>query len=318
MPPERQVKLMKGMTTILLAGLLVSFCLAGIAAAQGELPVCNTGDTVGPGVTSTGISAQTAKPTDVITLTATVDDSGSGGSHVMGTFSIGGPADECIEPYDCGDWPVMDPVSPVPAATLDFIKTIDLSQYDLTPGIYTVCINGKDACNYVSSDGIACYTLVIYDPDGGFVTGGGWIDSPAGAYAAGPTLAGRANFGFVSKYLKGATVPTGQTQFQFKVGDLNFHSSSYDWLVVAGAKAQYKGTGTINHAGNYRFMLTAVDGQLPGGGGTDRFRIRIWEMVNDEYGNEIESPVYDNQLGDMDSADPATAIAGGSIVIHKT
>jgi hypothetical protein len=65
-------------------------------------------------------------------------------------------------------------------------------------------------------------------------------------------------------------------------------------------------------------MLTAVDGQLPGGGGTDRFRIRIWEMVNDEYGNEIESPVYDNQLGDMDSADPATAIAGGSIVIHKT
>ncbi|MDD1647081.1 MAG: hypothetical protein LUQ03_04305 [Methanomicrobiales archaeon] len=211
----------------------------------------------------------------------------------------------------------MDPASSEPAAALDFSKTIDLSQYDLTPGIYTVCINGKDACNYVSSDGIACYTLVIYDPDGGFVTGGGWIDSPAGAYAAGPTLAGRANFGFVSKYLKGATVPTGQTQFQFKVGDLNFHSSSYDWLVVAGAKAQYKGTGTINHAGNYRFMLTAVDGQLPGGGGTDRFRIRIWEMVNDEYGNEIESPVYDNQLGDMDSTDPATAIAGGSIVIHK-
>jgi len=23
--------------------------------------------------------------------------------------------------------------------------------------------------------------LVVYDPSGGFVTGGGWIDSPAGA-----------------------------------------------------------------------------------------------------------------------------------------
>ncbi len=29
--------------------------------------------------------------------------------------------------------------------------------------------------------------VVIYDPDGGFVTGGGWINSPAGAYSADPT-----------------------------------------------------------------------------------------------------------------------------------
>ena len=46
-----------------------------------------------------------------------------------------------------------------------------------------------------------------------------------------PTLAGNANFGFVSRYKKGANVPTGQTQFQFQVADLNFHSSEYDWLV---------------------------------------------------------------------------------------
>ena len=30
--------------------------------------------------------------------------------------------------------------------------------------------------------------VVVYDPNGGFVTGGGWIDSPAGAYAADPAL----------------------------------------------------------------------------------------------------------------------------------
>jgi hypothetical protein len=29
---------------------------------------------------------------------------------------------------------------------------------------------------------------VIYDPSGGFVTGGGWINSPLNAYAADPTL----------------------------------------------------------------------------------------------------------------------------------
>ena len=56
-----------------------------------------------------------------------------------------------------------------------------------------------------------------------------------------------------------------------KAGDLNFHSSSYDWLVIAGARAQFMGVGTINGAGSYGFMLTAIDGALPGGGESDKF-----------------------------------------------
>jgi len=151
--------------------------------------------------------------------------------------------------------------------------------------------------------------VAVYNPEGGFVTGGGWIVSPQGAYTANPTLTGRANFGFVSKYLKGATTPTGQTEFQFKVADLNFHSESYEWLVVAGAKAQYKGTGTINGVGSYRFMLTAIDGNLLAGGkGSDKFRMRIWDD---------NGLIYDNQLNAPDSDDPTTVISGGSIVIHK-
>jgi hypothetical protein len=50
----------------------------------------------------------------------------------------------------------------------------------------------------------------------------------------------RASFGFVSKYQKGRTVPTGETQFQFEVAGFRFHSVSYEWLVVSSAKAQYK------------------------------------------------------------------------------
>lgn len=42
-------------------------------------------------------------------------------------------------------------------------------------------------------------------------------------------------------------------------------------VVVAGAKVQCKGTGTINVSGNYGSMLTALDGQI--NGGTDEFRI---------------------------------------------
>jgi len=125
-----------------------------------------------------------------------------------------------------------------------------------------------------------------------------------------PSLTGRANFGFISKYQKGATVPTGQTEFQFKAGNLNFHSASYEWLVIGGAKAQYKGTGTINGAGSYGFMLTAIDGAINGGGGTDKFRIKITDKATG-------ATVYDNQMSAADDADPTTVISGGSIVIHS-
>lgn len=141
--------------------------------------------------------------------------------------------------------------------------------------------------------------IVVYDPSGGFVTGGGWIWSPEGAFIGNPSVTGKANFGFVSKYQKGAMIPTGQTEFVFQAGDLNFHSSSYEWLVVTGSNyARFKGTGTINGSGEYEFMLWAGDDN------PDTFRIKIW--TEDESG--VEDVVYDN---DMDQP-----ISGGSIVVH--
>lgn len=122
---------------------------------------------------------------------------------------------------------------------------------------------------------------------------------------------GKATFGFVSKYEKGATTPTGNTEFQFKAGDLNFHSSSYDWLVIAGHKAKFKGEGTINGEGNYGFMLSAIDEKLTPSTDVDMFRIKIWDK------NDNDAIVYDNQMGDTDDGDATQAIRGGSIVIHS-
>ena len=151
----------------------------------------------------------------------------------------------------------------------------------------------------------------MYDPSAGFATGGGWITSPAGAYAPDPALAGKASFGFVAKYLKGATNPSGNTEFQFQEGNLAFQSTSYQWLVVAGAKAQFKGEGAINGSASvYGFLLTAIDGQLYGGGGADRFRLKIWDKSTD-------AVIYDNQRGAAEDGDAATLLGGGSIVIHK-
>lgn len=177
-------------------------------------------------------------------------------------------------------------------------------------GVYTVGITVSD--DDAASAASKFEYVVVYDPNGGFVTGGGWINSSAGAYAADPAMTGRANFGFVSKYQKGANKPTGETEFQFKVVNLNFHSTVYEWLVVAGAKAQYKGSGTINGAGDYGFLLTATDGQVSGGGGVDKFRIKIVDKL-------AGTVVYDNVHGvsdDLDAANPQV-IGGGSIVVHK-
>jgi hypothetical protein len=179
-----------------------------------------------------------------------------------------------------------------------------------TPGVYTINVCVKDG---TGASGCAQVWIVVYDPNGGFITGGGFVNVGAGSYTADPTLSGRANFGFNSQYKKNANVPTGETEFNFQVGNMNFHSTAYTWLVVSGWKAQYKGTGTINGSGNYDFTLTAYDGDIAGGGGYDKFRIRITGANN---GNAV---IFDNRNGlptDMDTADPQ-AIDGGSIVIHK-
>jgi PKD repeat protein len=170
-------------------------------------------------------------------------------------------------------------------------------EYD-EAGIYTVNVTITDEDG--RSDSESFRYVVIYDPSGGFVTGGGWIDSPLGAYPNDETLTGKANFGFVSKYKKGASVPTGNTEFEFKVADLNFKSTSYDWLVIAGDNARYKGEGTINGEGSYNFMLWGGDGT------PDTFRIKIW---TEDEATAVETDIYDNGFDQE--------LGGGSVVIHK-
>jgi parallel beta-helix repeat protein len=194
-----------------------------------------------------------------------------------------------------------------------------------TPGIYyiTLTVTDDDGGEGIANkiNGLSAF-IVVYDPDGGFVTGGGWFESPYEAYDLDPYLTGKASFGFVSKYQTGASTPTGETEFHFNAANLYFHSTSYDWLVIGGARAQYKGSGTLIIKDKWggpwateiecKFMLTAIDGQKNGGGGKDKIRLKIWQEGMDW------SPIYDNnERWDPDSADPTTEIGAGNIVIHK-
>ncbi len=224
---------------------------------------------------------------------------------LTGEFSDPGCLDWHVATIDWGDGETS--LSEIISFEFDLVP--ETSHIYDNPGVYliTLMVTDKDG----DSDTMTLdHYVVVYDTSAGFVTGGGWIIVQPGSYPADPTLSGKATFGFVSKYKKGQNIPEGNTEFQFHVANLNFHSHTYEWLVVAGSKAMYKGVGTINGAGNYGFKLTAIDGQKNGGGGIDKFRMKIWDKATGII-------VYDNQLGAEDTVDPTTTIGGGSIVIHK-
>lgn len=254
-------------------------------------------DTTGPVASNIFLTPNPSPVFSPLVLTATVSEVSTGGSGIAWAQYR----------FDGGPWLSMNASDAVFDSPTEVV-TATMPEFS-TAGVHTVCVQGSDARGNIGPED--CLLLAVYDPNGGFVTGGGWITSPAGAYAASPAVTGKANFGFVSKYLPGSTVPSGNTEFQFQAARFSFKSVSYEWLVVSGPKAQYKGFGTVNGAGNYAFILTATDGDVSGGHGIDQFRLKVYDH------NQGNAVIYDNQLGAPDNADPTTALGGGSIVIHK-
>jgi len=262
---------------------------------SGSAYVFNVIDFVGPIVSDVTATPNPVAKNTGITLTATVSDSTTGGYNIASaSYRIDGGS---ATPMSADDG-LFDSDTEVVTASMPFAEA----------GVHTLCVSGTDSAGNTGER--QCLLLAVYDPEAGFVSGAGWIDSPEGAFAADPTLTGKANFGFVSRYQKGKQTPTGTTEFQFQAGDLNFHSYSYEWLVIASHRAQYKGTGTINGTGNYGFMLFAIDESLTPSTDCDLFRIKIWDK---DHGDAV---VYDSQLGNAEDAEPTTQIGGGSIVVH--
>jgi hypothetical protein len=258
----------------------------------GQTPVI---DQAPPSTTSVSAAPNPALSGTEIILNATVDDCRTGGGNIASAeYQV-----------DDGAW---NPMSPQDGSFDNLVEDVVANLGALPVGVHDVCVRGSDGAG---NTGLReCSLVAVYDPTAGFAAGAGWIDSQPGAYAADPDLTGKAIFGFTSRYMNGASAPTGHTEFIFSIADLRFHADTYEWLVIAGARAQYKGSGAINGAGDYGFMLTAIDGKLNGGGGLDKFRIKIWDK-------ETDTVVYDNQMDAGDSENPTTEIGAGQIMIQR-
>jgi len=173
-------------------------------------------------------------------------------------------------------------------------------------GLYEVAVS-------VAGDGFTASSsyqyVVVYDPNAGILAGAGWIASAPGSLGGQAGASGPALFAFATRYRTGQAAPIGGAWFAVWQPRFAFTSDSIDWLTISGATAHYAGSGRVDGASGYRYAVTAVDGQRPGGGGSDRFRIRIVQSTTGEV-------VFDNVAGEW-TPGIAQPIAGGAIAIQR-
>ncbi len=189
-------------------------------------------------------------------------------------------------------------------------------------GVYTLTLTVMDsfsvagAATTVNNVATALALVAVYDPSstGGSVSTttksplynslAGWCLLPGFT-----TMTGTATTGFNASYPSGtATAPTGQAVFNFAAANLSFSSLSYRWMVVSKPYVWLRGAGTVNNVSGYEFLISAIDGQLTGGGGSDKFRIRIWKASDG-------TVIYDNMPNMALNATAVTVTANGDIAI---
>lgn len=284
-------------------GQSVTFSAAGLDGPSSKIVVLQACDNKGACATSNATVTITNVAPTVGIITAPLDPVlVNTAISTSVTFNDPGVLDTHTAVWDWGD----GNTSAGAVTEVDGSGSVTGNHAYTTAGVFTLKLTVTDK-DGASSQSVFQH-VVVYDPNAGFATGGGLIDSPTGAYVPDQSLSNKANIGFSIRYQPGVTVPTGQTQFHLKDA-LRFQSTNYEWLVVSGSKAQFKGSGIINGSGNYTFLVTVIDGQITGGGGVDKFRIKITDNANN-------AVVYDNQTGAADTVDPTATLLAGSIVIH--
>lgn len=166
-------------------------------------------------------------------------------------------------------------------------------------GFYTLTLTVTDKDGGVDTK--QYQYIPVYNTAAGGLTGAGRYTSPAGAYIPNPSTSGQVIFTANAHYV-GNTL-TGSSNLIFTAAHMIFTSSSNQWLVVTKPTATLQQTGKINGTGNYTLLISALDGNLPGAGGTDKIRVRI---INNASG----STLYDTQLNDPLTATPLLPVSG--------
>jgi hypothetical protein len=242
----------------------------------------------GPAINSITVtpSATVARGSGAITLNASFTDAGGSGPRTADVT--------------WGDGQVTN-LTNVTGTTVTSTHTYSVA------GSYAITVKVSRGTSFGTS---TFSPVVVYDPNAGWVLGAGWFNSPLGAYPANPTFSGKVNFGFLIKYLKNQSTPSGITGLTLNIPGLKFIALRYDWLVINGSQAQFKGAGSVNGVSGYDCIVTGLDGKLQGKKIPDKLRIRIWNHSTGQV-------VYDSQLDAPINTAPTLAVGGGELSIQK-
>ncbi|MEV5559843.1 hypothetical protein AB0L44_39890 [Nonomuraea wenchangensis] len=180
------------------------------------------------------------------------------------------------------------------------------------PGMYTIRTEVTDDD---TGSGDHEVMVIVYDPDAGFGTQGGWLSSPAGAITDAPSASGKGHFQSNVKYQphdEGPEPGNGKVSFRVDPSTFDLESTTLEWLVVTpDDKIAVKGTGTVNGKTGYGFVQYSYDAD------PDRVRLVVWPLSAGAYPQDTLT--YDNVRGagfDLDVARPQE-IAHGSVQAHN-
>jgi type VI secretion system Hcp family effector len=232
-------------------------------------------DTLGPTIINP-LAFPDPAPTGVpIFLSATASDTATGNSAITSAqYSLDGQTWRPLYPADFAfNSPSERLISLLPP---------------LPPGVYTISLRATDTAG--NTGPTSTLTLPVFSRKGK-IQGNGSFISPAGADPNNPTATGAAKFDFDAQYKGHSNTPSGDVSFQF--GNINFQSTSLDWLVITDDSAHLAGSGKINGQGNYAFELFVVDSGNNRHDPADLFRIRITDKSTGQviYDNGVATPV---------------------------
>ena len=292
-PPASHVYADNGTYQILLA---VDDGRGGVDTARTTAIVANVAPSLAPfSVLPTPIALTATGAT--LAVRASFSDPGTSDTHVVELDCGAGAQSQAAasqndEVSESQDDEVSDGMAGLANGTCSFSSA----------GVYTVRLTVRDDDGDSDTE-VATEQVVVYDAAGGRIMGGGWIGSPAGAYALAASVSGKLTFGFVAGYQSSsASIPSGNAEFRLQLGNLDFRSNTFDWLVVSGSSAHLQGSGTMSGTGDYGFSVVATDGAP-----ADGIRIRIWNRLTGLV-------VYDNSPG-VSNLDDVTPLGGGSIQV---
>ena len=162
--------------------------------------------------------------------------------------------------------------------------TATLSHAYAAAGFYTLSATVSDKDGATAAANTA--GLVVYDPSSS-MRSDGWFYDPS--FSAPTSGKDKNKVMITANAAYDVNLPTGKFDLDNKTTGLHFRGGSVDYLVVTGAVATVRGTGSIDGGPQVGFLAIVRDGKMAGDR-IDRVRFKIWNLATG-------SVLYDTEPG---------------------